>query len=429
MKSQVELLKALIAKETDETKRGEYEDQMLAAIKDEAASDVAKTFEEKVKAQEVEIARLKADSGRVPYGQGITTVPGDYKGFRFKAEMENLLINPKAPRRVVEMWKADPGRLERTAKFWLDHFERALRSPIDAAVMRAPMTEGSTTAGGYMTPDEQRADMLAYLREQSLALRECTHYPMQSDTLLIPGENAKVAVAYTNENTAATETTPSVRQVSLTAKRMDAYTDVTNELIQDAKIGGTVASWLLGQFTEAVGLKVDSTVFLCGGDPMSSVFSASAGYSQTFGTGSSAFSELLESDIRGIMAKVPAHYLTRARFWAHQNVVFTYLYGLKDSQERPLWVNDLTGEFPYRVYGVPVIFGTMSGPSVSAAATGFIGYGDLRGVAIGDRLTNIDLFTDPYTQASKYITRFYLFTRWGYALAMPSMLGRIVTAA
>lgn len=425
--NKIEMLKALIAKETDTAKRAAYEDEMIAALKEAAVIDVTKTFEEKVKAQDLEIARLKADSSRVPASGIVVGAPAEYKGFRFKAEMDNLVRSPKLPRVLIDSYRADPGHAERSTKWALDLFERAFSNP--QAILRAPLTEGSTTAGGFAVPDEQRADMLAYMREASLALRECTHYAMQSDTLLIAGENAKVSVAYTNENTNATETAPTIRQVSLTAKRMDAYTDVSNELIQDARIGGTIASWLLGQFNEAVGLKVDSTVFLGGGDPMSSVFSAAAGFSQVFGSGSSNFSALLEADIRGIMAKVPTHYLNRARWWAHQQTVFTYLYGLKDTQGRPLFLTDMTGEFPYRVYGVPVIFGSTSGPSTTAASTGYIGYGDLRAVAIGDRLTNVDLFVDPYKNSEKYLTRFYLFTRWGFALAMPNMVGRIVTAA
>ena len=48
---------------------------------------------------------------------------------------------------------------------------------------------------------------------------------------------------------------------------------------------------------------------------------------------------------------------------------------------------------------------------------------------IGDRLTNIRLFVDPYSNSLNYQTIFLLFTRWWFADVLPDYRGRIVTAA
>jgi len=48
---------------------------------------------------------------------------------------------------------------------------------------------------------------------------------------------------------------------------------------------------------------------------------------------------------------------------------------------------------------------------------------------IGDRLTTVRLFADPYSLSRSYQTQFLFFTRWGYAQALPNNLVRIVTAA
>jgi HK97 family phage major capsid protein len=80
------------------------------------------------------------------------------------------------------------------------------------------------------------------------------------------------------------------------------------------------------------------------------------------------------------------------------------------------------------LYGYPVRMPEMA-PAVSGAGKGFIVFGDLRGFIIGERLTNISLFVDPYSKSTSYQTLFLLFTRWAYAHALPQYYGRIATHA
>ena len=161
---------------------------------------------------------------------------------------------------------------------------------------------------------------------------------------------------------------------------------------------------------------------------MSGIFTAQAGYSEVFGTGSSAFSELLESNIRNLIGKIPPERLARAKWYMNNAVLWQYFYGLKDEDGRPLFVPSMSQGVPGTLYGYPVVQSTQA-TATSAASTALAAFGDLSGFYIGDRLTNINLMVDPYTLGKNYQTNFYMFTRWAFANALPKYYGRIVTAA
>jgi HK97 family phage major capsid protein len=254
---------------------------------------------------------------------------------------------------------------------------------------------------------------------------------MSSDSMTLPRELAKVSVTYSAEEENATETEPTFSQVTLTARRMDAYAVSSNELIQDNNIPGGIVGILMSQFTEAVGQKIDSTVFI-GSGADSAVFSGvflTTGYSEVFSSGSTHFSELLESNIRNIVAAVPERYIRQnGKWYVGQSVLWKYIRGLKDDNGNYMFAESKYGRAaPDMLWGYPVEKPTVA-PSTSAKETGYIVFGNLKAVWIGDRLTNIDLMVDPYTGAKSYQTYWYLFTRWAYAHALPNMLGRIVTA-
>ena len=261
-------------------------------------------------------------------------------------------------------------------------------------------------------------------------MTDCAHIPMNSDSVTMSRENAKVSVAYTDEASDATETTPSLAPITLTANRLDAYTDVTNELINDNQTPGGIAGLLAGQFIEAIGQKIDSTVFLGTGSPVSGVF-LSTGYSEVFSTGSSHFSELLESNIRNVVSKLQPNRRGNAKWYMSASVLWQYFYGLQNTNGDPMFLETHGGaNAPYMFYGKPVREGNDSiMPSSSAASTGMAVFGDLAGFLIGDRLTNVVLMEDPYSLSTSYQTRFLMFTRWAFAHALNQYYARIVTAA
>ena len=55
-------------------------------------------------------------------------------------------------------------------------------------------------------------------------------------------------------------------------------------------------------------------------------------------------------------------------------------------------------------------------------------FGDLTGVYLGERLNNMSLFYDPYTDAANGNDRFFWYTRWAFNLAQNLKFGRVVSA-
>lgn len=429
----IALIKSLIEKTDDEKELKALHEQLIEAIREQEAEKIEKKLreemekkqaEEKKKADEKALEdKKKASTG---FGSIQVTSAGLYKGLSIeKAKdfaMRKFAESPSL-KAVIPIAQARPEQFEGLIKVFADLYANAIESPIT----KAEMAGGSDSTGGYLVPEEQRMELLSYIREASIALQDCTVINMTSDVMTLPRELTKVSVAFTGEGNAATEAEPTFDQVTLTASRMDGYSVSSNELLQDTGVPGGIVGVLLAQFTEAIGQKVDSAVFMGTGSPCSSVFS-SAGYSQVFSSGSTNFSAILESDLRGIISKIPSSRLGNAKWYVHRSPAWTYLYGMKDSDGRLLFIPSMVMANPHQLYGYPVRMPEQA-PSVSAAGKGFIVFGDLRGFWIGERLANVGLFVDPYSKSTKYQTMFLMFTRWAFAHALPGYYGRIVTAA
>jgi HK97 family phage major capsid protein len=425
----ITLLKQLIEKEENAEQLKALQDELIEAIAEREREKLESEYGEKVAALSEELEKAKhpakvlepAADGRIEVGLG-----DRYKGYQVKHEIAMVKDHEDLPDGVKARFARDERTAEKMTRFFIDLYTNATKMPVGEAREKG-MTEGTVGNGGYLTPQEQRTELYAYVRESSIALQDCMHVPMSSDSLLLNSENGKASVAFTDEATDATETTPTISQTTLTAKRLDGYTKVTNELLGDADVNGGIVGMLMSQFVEAVGLKIDSAVFTGTGDPVSGVF-LSAGYSETFDTGSTHFSEILESNLRAIIGKIQPERLTNARWYVNHSPKWNYLYGLKDGDDRPLFIPALTESSVERLYGWPVRSGSKM-PSTSAAETGWIVFGDLKGFVIGDRLTNISLFVDPYSLSRSYQTQFLLFTRWAFAHLLSNNYGRIVTGA
>ena len=436
--NKIAMLKALIAKAESDEERVKYETELEAAIKEQAKAEVKAELEAEMKAQaekeakeaeEQAAAELKAKGEKAEVKAHTIEVgtPDRYKGFRFKYEIDVALnkVNPAVKQRMLER----PEMAERVVKHFVDLFENAQRAPFER--VKTAINEGTTTEGGYLTPTEERAEILAYIRDTSKTMGDCQHVAMTSDSMTVPAENAKVSVVFTAEASAATEADPTFAQATLTAKRLDGYSVSSNELLAD-ETGGIVGT-LLSQFVEAVGQKIDSAVFKGAGTLVdgSGLFLA-AGYSEVFNAGSTNFSELLESNIRNLISKIPSQYINsmggQGKWYVHRTPLWQYFYGLKDGESRPIFIPSYNQTAPHQILGYPVVIAEEA-IGTSAVSTAMALFGNLRGFIIGDRLTRINLFVDPYSKSTAYQTMFLMFTRWAFSNALPNYTGRIATPA
>jgi HK97 family phage major capsid protein len=441
--NRIELLKALIAKETDEAELERLGKELDAAIREDEKLKLAAAEKERVekeaaaKAEKERLEKAGKDAEGKPRRSGIEVgIPDVYKGRRFQLEIE--AFGDHLRNKGLSM---DEKKIERQAKGWIDLIAASMggvavkakgmpagtMSPDRVqAILKAGIDEGvDSNEGSVFVAPEYMPDVLAYAREESRALRICRNVPMNSNIMYVPRELAKVSVAATAEQTAATETTPTFNAVTLTAKRWDAFADISNEFLEDAYM--PILPILIDQFMEAIGAKNDSAVFDATGDPMSSVFSAAAGYSVVLGSGSETFSEFVFTNFTAAVGKLATARARGARWAIHRSPLWTYVNSIVDSQGRPMFVNP-TAQTPGAILGWPVEQ-LENGPSATAVSTAIAVFGNFMGVMIGHRKDSIDLMMDPYSAAKSYQTRFYLFTRWAHALALANNFVRLVTAS
>ena len=418
--TKIELIRLALTKATEADEITKLNEELIATIREDERAKVAAEAATAKAEEDRKAAIPESKMAKIPEGIPVKVTETDnYKGSNLKKIVGNLQLN--VPNEKIRLFsKENPTQAELAGKFMVDLLSRAPRGEINKS-----LTEGTTTAGGYLTPTEEREAVLAYVREVSICMPDCDIVGMTSDVMTMPKENAKVDVAFTAEETDATETDPSLALVTLTAKRLDGYTKVSNELIADSF--DNIAARLVSQFAEAIGQKIDSVVCVGTGDPMSGVF-LTAGNSVVFGATSTNFSELLESNLRTAISQIRTSRLTGAKWYAHRTPAWTVLYNLEDDNGRPLFIPSMVAGVPNVFYGFPLKMPELA-PSTSAVSTGFIVFGNLIGVMIGERLANVDLFVDPYSLSRSYQTQFLLFTRWAFAQAMNEYYTRIATPA
>jgi len=324
---------------------------------------------------------------------------------------------------------ADTAKRDAYSKFLINCIKASQGDPkaqasLADAKAKAAMQEGTTTEGGYLVPDEYTNEILAFARLSSVALQYCRLWNMSTDVRRIPAENAAVSVAWTAEEGTITESEPTVAEVVLTAKRLDAYSKVSNELLQDSAVD--IVSWLTELFAEAMGQELDNQVFAGTGDPISGLTTAACGYSVVLSSGNTNISAVTGTNLSDMISKLSANKRAGAR-WYFEKSVFHFVRTLKDSNNAFLY-NPIGGAQANTIWGYPYT-DCEKMPSTNSANSPFALFGNLRYFALGRRLQSTTLDVDPYGLFTTYQTRFRIVQRWGLAIGLANGFVRAVTAA
>lgn len=116
--------------------------------------------------------------------------------------------------------------------------------------------EGVNTAGAFLVPTVLNGP-LAYNVDQYGTFRQFADVvPMSSDTASWPRQTGDVTTYYVGENAAATESELTWEQVNLTARKLAAYSKITNELSEDAVV--MVADRVMGSMSRAIAQAEDT---------------------------------------------------------------------------------------------------------------------------------------------------------------------------
>ena len=295
---------------------------------------------------------------------------------------------------------------------------------------KATLIEGTDSLGGFMVPDELESSLVKFIEGASVLLPHCRKFSMKSDTKKIPALDGGVSSAFHSEGSSITESNPTFAQVTLNAYRQDAFSVVSNELLEDSDIG--VIDMLLSEFTEEMGRSLDNAILNGDGSEsaagFSGVFTSAVGYSTVFDSGSTSFSSILVSNMIELYHSVPSYAREKGIFVVHSDIA-KYLQLEKDTDGAYRW-NPYLNSGDMRIHGKYPIVESIKAPaeSDSAISTAFVAFGNFNYLGVGQR-KGISLLVDPYTNAADYQSRIIMVRRLALAYLKNTAFSRLITAA
>lgn len=303
-----------------------------------------------------------------------------------------------------------------------DQKERIAKWFIDCITGKAAMNEGTPSEGGYLVPDEYADVILGFARNVSYALQKSTIFPMGSDILRVPAEDGAVSVEITAEAVAATESEPTVAEKVLTAKRIDAYSILSNELLADSRFD--IVSWLTELFAEKIGEKIDYECIQ--GTTLGTGIETASGINEVvMAYGDGGVEDISNAYISAVINELTGNKLPGAE-WVVPKAFTHYARLLSDDNGNPLWGSMRLSD-PAGVYGYPLhVVDQFPADAVSSIVAVF---GNWKYMLLGRRLDNMTLDLDPYGLFTSYQTRTRMITRWAMVVGQPGGLVRLMTNA
>lgn len=388
--------------------------------------EVKKVSEDVTKMSE-RIERLE-NAPLIKQSVGINLIPKHYKGYNLSKQLANARNLASHNPSEFPIFSSDE-KSEDFAKFMIAMVKSKRFNDVSAIAdikefyqKTNQNQEDTDSEGGYLVPDEYSFDMIKLAREMFFALRECTIVPMGTDSLKIPAELTLASVAWTNEEGDITAGEPTFSQLALTAKRLDGYARVTNELLQDSNID--IAGILAEQFSYAINEELDNQVLNGTGSPVSGVLTAKAGYSIVLS--GDAFSTVTGTNLSEAIQKIVGGYQAGAK-WAIGTMGYHLVRSLKDSQNAFIF-SPIGGQVSQTIWGFPIIVSSKI-TNTTGASTAFIVFGNFKKFYIGRRIGSMSLDVDPYGLFTTNATRFRMVTRWGLGVGIPNAFCRVLTSA
>ncbi len=243
---------------------------------------------------------------------------------------------------------------------------------VDPRLVRKDMSSGLGSEGGFLVPEEFRAELLQNALEASIVRSRARIIPMSSLTVRIPTvrETTRattlfggLTATWTDENETITESQPAFGAVKLELHKLALYTEVPNELFQDSAI--SLDAFLSQAFGETLAFEEDDT-FINGtgsGRPLG-VFNGDGLIQVTRTTAS----EINWDDIVNMYARMMPSSLGSA-VWMINSTSFPQLATMAlnvGTGGSAIWLTDGTSGPPMTILGRPVIV-TEKVPALAAA--------------------------------------------------------------
>lgn len=295
--------------------------------------------------------------------------------------------------------------------------------------VKANLSEGTTTAGGFLVPEEFKAEILRLAPEYGVIRREARRIPMLYDVVNIPAAGGTDQSAiWTNEAAQIKQTNPNFRQVVLTINKLAAIPKVTSELLMDANVD--VIQYLAELIAEAFAKEEDEQAFNGSGSPFVGCLQAT-GVPLTAMAGGTAVASLSYADLVNATGNIYGNVTQNAKFYLNRSII-SHVRGLITTAGSPIFggtTNTILGYPIVSVEKLPLL------ANAAAASTAFGVFGDLRkGVLMGERGSitmkiSTEATVDSDNLFEKDMAALRMIERVCFGVALPSSFTRLVTAA
>lgn len=340
--------------EVKEEKASTIDKGVVADLASSIAEKLANAISEKKGLNETEKKSLDSE-----IKTKIFTNWGGMKEIEYPSELGNLSKEEK----IVNFFKA---------------LMYAKVDPRSNQVLRA-LTEGTDADGGYLVPEELRAEVFRVLPDMSVMRRIARVIPMATDTLKLNSLSARPTAYWTGEYQSKSTTSAEFGQVTLSPNDLVCLLPVTEQLLADANID--LVQFIIELFAEAIALAEDKAFFTGSGTGQPKGISQET-ISTVAAGGNVTFDKVL-----ALMDSVPQRVTQspRAAFVGHRKVK-SVLRALKDTNGAYIWRdggaanNGETKRLPDTLYGYPFY-------EQNDLAQSELYFGDWAFYIIGDRQT------------------------------------------
>jgi HK97 family phage major capsid protein len=244
------------------------------------------------------------------------------------------------------------------------------------------LSEGTTTAGGFLVPEEFRAEIVRLAPIYGVIRRDARVIPMRYDTLNIPAAGTQDQTAtWTNESSTIASTDPTFRQLTLTINKLAAIPSVTNELLDDANVD--VLNYLAMIIAEAFASEEDNQGFNGTGSPFVGLLEATGVPTTPLASGTSMES-LSYPDLVKASHNIYDNATIGAKYYFHRSML-GHLRSRISTTGSPILLPNQTELAGYPFVSAERLPGT-SHASASVGTFPFAIFGNLsRALAMGER--------------------------------------------
>ncbi|CAK7257251.1 MULTISPECIES: phage major capsid protein [unclassified Shinella] len=368
--------------------KGEEDDP--AGIVTKALDDMQKAIDDRLKAIETK------------------TAESEKLGDRIKA------LETKANRPSADDGKADSAE---ELKAWVTYLRKGQQA--DDVTLKA-LTVANDQQAGYLAPAEVSSEFIRDLTEISPIRQHASVRSSAAPSVKYPKRTGITNAKWEGEIEEAEQSTVTFGQTEIVAKRLTTYVDISNSLLMGSE--GAAETEVRLAFAEDFAMK-EGRAFVAGDgfkEP-EGILSSTAIQQVLNGHATNISADALIS----LMYALPAVYRNRG-VWVLNGTSLAAIRKLKDGQGNFLWQPSFQAGQPETILGRPVAE-AVDMPDIEANAFP-IAFGDLgTGYRIIDRM-QLGTLTDPYTQATRAITRIHG-TRWvGGGVVQPNAIRKLKMA-